>query len=595
MSQTDRTAMQGNTGTKGPASDKGRAPSRAQGARNFLRDYDTLLKAMQLDYVDCARYETSGYAEFIGKLYTLNSSMFQSAIFCDRTLTQMMLHYLAWFQDPGVRLLVGEGAAWREVDRIRVQRYGDVLYVTWAAPDAGVRVGERIVGINKMTLDEIRPEVERTLRTTVEPADPEREDWTLVLAFAKFLTVEDEEGVRRTIEVVPGDSAVAGRLRDAIAKRAAEKAGATSAEDTDGDAAGRPEGACGSGGACGCCDAAEGDACGGSEEPLVPVELRCLDGVAVLTVRDLADSDAAGRVVALMPQLEGVERLVVDVRGATGGSQEDAYPLVPLVLSPQTTATSAELFGKPGIFMNYSRHNVDAKLAELAAARKALVTEADGAEPGASELECAGSEHTGSECTGAEHTGAETKRGERRNAEREAVLAEIDALSAELAAKRGAGLALDATDYYPTATFFAPAAGPHAVVVLADRWTADAAEWLVRAACSAGFATVAGRATAGSLDNTCPRVVQLDEDFALVVPTAKYVAATEGHATLGRGIVPDVHIVWTPEHLERDVDLERACELVRRNDGQLRAGRQLTGHLAIKHISNTGCVQNAVE
>ncbi len=553
MSQTDRTAMQGNTGSKGPASDKGRAPSRAQGARNFLRDYDTLLKAMQLDYVDCARYETSGYAEFIGKLYTLNSSMFQSAIFCDRTLTQMMLHYLAWFQDPGVLLLVGEGAAWREVDRIRVQRYGDALYVTWAAPDAGVRVGERIVGINKMTLDEIRPEVERTLRTTVEPADQEREDWTLVLAFAKFLTVDDEEGVRRTVEVVPGDSAVAGRLRDAIAKRAAAKAGETSAEDVDGDAAGRPEGACGPGGACGCCDAAEGGACECSEEPLPLVELRCLDGAAVLTVRDLADPDAAGRVAALMPQLEGAERLVVDVRGATGGSQEDSYPLVPLVLAPQTTATPAELFGKPGILMNYSRHNVDAKLAELAAVRRGLAGSSDELEGDAGK--------PGSD----EGVGSDAEEGAERKAalEQKAVLDEIDALSAELSAKRGAGLALDATDYYPDVAFSALGRGSRKVVVLADRFTADAAEWLVRAARSAGFATVAGRATAGSLDNTCPRVVRLDEDFALVVPTAKYVAATEGQATLGRGIVPDVHIAWTPEHLVRDVDLERACELAR--------------------------------
>ena len=543
MNQTDRTAMQGNTGTKGPASAsaKGRAPSRAQGARNFLRDYDTLLKAMQLDYVDCERYETSGYSEFIGKLYTLNSSMFQSAIFCDRTLTQMMLHYLAWFQDPGVRLLVGEGAAWREVDRIRAQRYGDALYVTWAAPDAGVRVGERIVGINKMALDEIRPEVERTLRTTVEPADPEREDWTLVLAFAKFLTVEDEEGVRRTIEVVPGDSAVAGRLRDAIAKRAAEKAGEASVEDVDGGAAGCSEGARGFGGVCERCDAAEGGACECSEEPLAPVELCCLDGAAVLTVRDLADPTAAGRIAALMPQLQETECLVIDVRGATGGSQEDAYPLVPLVLAPQTMATPADLFGKPGILMNYSRHNVDAKLAELAAARKGLAGSGDELEGDTPE-------------PGAEREAA---------LERKAVLDEIDALSAELSAKRGAGLALDATDYYPDVTFSAPGHCPRKVVVLADRCTADAAEWLVRAARSAGFAIVAGRATAGSLDNTCPRVVQLDEDFALVVPTAKYVAATEGQATLGRGIVPDVHIAWTPEHLVRDVDLERACELVR--------------------------------
>ena len=32
--------------------------------------------------------------------------------------------------------------------------------------------------------------------------------------------------------------------------------------------------------------------------------------------------------------------------------------------------------------------------------------------------------------------------------------------------------------------------------------------------------------------------------------------------TLGRGIVPDVHIPWTPAQLSHDVELETACEAV---------------------------------
>jgi C-terminal processing protease CtpA/Prc len=74
---------------------------------------------------------------------------------------------------------------------------------------------------------------------------------------------------------------------------------------------------------------------------------------------------------------------------------------------------------------------------------------------------------------------------------------------------------------------------------------------------------VAGRATRGSLDNTCLRVLKLDDDFTLVFPTAKYRWAAEGDGTLGRGVTPDVHLPWTPEQLVRDVDLDAACALAR--------------------------------
>ena len=91
-----------------------------------------MLKVMQQDYVDCARYVASGYAEFIGQLYTLNSGMFQSPVYCDHVLTQMAMHYLAWYQDPSVRLEVGPGAAWHTVQTYGTQRCGNALYVVWA-------------------------------------------------------------------------------------------------------------------------------------------------------------------------------------------------------------------------------------------------------------------------------------------------------------------------------------------------------------------------------------------------------------------------------------------------------------------------------
>ena len=475
-------------GHRADAAGRGR---RTRGQRNFLGIYDLMLKTLQLDYASCARYEASGYSEFIGQLYTLNSGMFQSSRYCDRTLTQMILHYLTWFQDPGLQLLVGPGAAWRVSQDFGTQRYGDALYVTWARPGAQVAKGEAIVAINGQALEEIRPEVERTLWTTAEPVDHEREDWSVVLAFARHVTVRGADGGERVVKLasyegVPGTGA------------SDEGSGAQSALAQGVD--------------------------------LPACELVRQGEVVVLTLRRPTDAAFAGELGGLLEEARAARRLVIDVRGARGGGQQDVYPLVDLVLAPGQEATPAELFGPDGVVMNYTRHNVDARIAELEALR---AQEACADARAASETQTDGSA---------------------------ALDGQIDAAIEDMRAKRGKGMVRELGGFYPDVRFAAPAtAGDRHVAILADRFTGEAAEWLVRAARSAGHARVMGRATLGSLDNTSPRVVRLDHDFSLVVPTATYLAAYEGQATIGRGIVPDVHLAWAPEQLERDVELERAC------------------------------------
>ena len=461
------------------------------GQRSFLGVFDRLLKAMQMDYARCERFEASGYADFAGQLYTLNSNMFQNRAFCDRMLTQIILHYLTWYQDPGLQLVVGPGAAWHVTSDFGTQRYGDALYVTRAAPTAAVRVGEQIVGVNEKPLAEVRPEVERTLWTTVEPADPEREDWSIVLAFAKNLQVRGIDGSERTVkvDVSAGDAEWAKPVRCTKGEGDAGPAAASGA--------GQP-----------CC------------------ELSRVGDVVVLTLRNPSDPAFGEALDGLFSEVCVAKRLVIDVRGCRGGMQEDIFPLVPFVLAPGATATPEQLFGRPGIAMNYSRHNVDDKLKELEVLR----------------------------AQAQESTSAPED------------LAELDEFAADLQAKRGQKGVHEmesAEAFYPDVQFSRSADNPAApahVVVLADRCTGEAAEWLVRAAKSAGYATVMGRATIGSLDNTCPRAVRLDDDLTLILPTATYLEALEGDATLGRGIAPDVHIPWTPAQLSHDVELETACE-----------------------------------
>ncbi len=469
--------------------------------RNFVGDFDTLLKALMLDYIDNARYVSSGYSEFYSELCGLNPSMFQSAIFCDRTLTQMILHYMSWFQDPGLRLIVGPNVAWRMSEDVQVQRYGDALYVVKATPDSPLKVGDRIIGINKKSLDDIRPEIERTLQTTVEPADPERENWNLVLAFARHVTVEDPDGTQRVVKLVPGESAVTDRMRTYYGLDKKETRTDTDTED------------------------------GSGNKPDPAVSLSMHGDVAVLRLADVESEhfaeeleDALAELASLCAQ-DAPSGLVIDVRGTSGGLQEDIYPLIGYLLQAGREATPTDLFGRPGILMNCSRHNINAKLTELSEARAQLEIAADPDQE---------------------------------------MLAEIDDLEAELTAKLDKGLVVDDSDYYLDVTFAAPETKPAGTpIVLVDRYTADAAEWLARAAKSSGNAKVVGRATMGSIDNTCPRTIRLDDDFALVVPTAKYLAALNDGATLGRGIVPDVYLAWTPEQIDHDIELDQACELAR--------------------------------
>ena len=509
------------------------------GQRSFLGVFDRLLKAMQMDYARCERFEASGYADFAGQLYTLNSNMFQNRAFCDRMLTQMILHYLTWYQDPGLQLVVGPGAAWHVTSYFGTQRYGDALYVTRAAPTAAVRAGEQIVGVNGKSLAEVRPEVERTLWTTVEPADPEREDWSIVLAFAKNLQVRGIDGSERTVKVdaSAGDAEWAKPVRCTRGEGGAEPAAASGeaasgvalAEAADDEAMGAEADAAFA--------ATVDDETGAALRPapdtgiasaagLPCCELGRVGDVVVLTLRNPGDP-AFGEVLdGLLSEVCVAKRLVIDVRGCRGGMQEDVFPLVPFVMEPGASVTPEQLFGRPGIAMNYSRHNVDDKLKELEVLRAQAQESASAPED----------------------------------------LAELDELAADLQAKRGQRGVHEmesAEAFYPDVQFSRSADGPAAparVVVLVDRCTGEAAEWLVRAAKSAGYATVMGRATIGSLDNTCPRVVRLDDDLTLILPTATYLEALEGDATLGRGIAPDVHIPWTPAQLSRDVELETACE-----------------------------------
>ncbi len=236
------------------------------------------------------------------------------------------------------------------------------------------------------------------------------------------------------------------------------------------------------------------------------------DGVLVMK---LERDDMAGLGVKARKQIErasGATKLIIDARGVCGGTVDDACALLPLLVDQPTSYR--DLFGSSTLLMNASRKNVTDRIT-LLKKQRAQVTD--------------------SQCK------------------------IIDDLIEDLKEHQDKGLMpvgeADAENAVVSPSDFSS----DQVIILIDRETADAAEWLVRAASVCKKVIVIGRATCGSIDNTCLASRKLDDDFTLVYPTARYYWAKEdSKATRGCGIEPDIHLAWTPQFLNEDVDMKCA-------------------------------------
>ena len=103
---------------------------------------------------------------------------------------------------------------------------------------------------------------------------------------------------------------------------------------------------------------------------------------------------------------------------------------------------------------------------------------------------------------------------------------------------------------------------PEKVFLLTDDRCASAGDSLSAELRCSPKVTVVGRPTAGANDysNCC---VQRYGDFSLQYPMSRSLLIDRGEGKLHRGEPVDVYIPWTPEHIERDVDLERVREMLK--------------------------------
>ncbi|TFD99657.1 S41 family peptidase [Jeotgalibacillus sp. R-1-5s-1] len=104
---------------------------------------------------------------------------------------------------------------------------------------------------------------------------------------------------------------------------------------------------------------------------------------------------------------------------------------------------------------------------------------------------------------------------------------------------------------------------PEQVFILSDIYCGSSGDSFVETSKWSEKVTVIGRSTMGINDYSNVVSLHLGNGFVLGYPTSKLVYKNPEHYQTGRGIEPDIYVEWTPEHLERDVDLEMVLDRVK--------------------------------
>ena len=100
---------------------------------------------------------------------------------------------------------------------------------------------------------------------------------------------------------------------------------------------------------------------------------------------------------------------------------------------------------------------------------------------------------------------------------------------------------------------------PEKIVLLADVTCGSSGDSFVDIMKRMPKVTVIGRPTLGILDYSNCCVADFG-DYELCYPTSRSLAIDAGCGMTDIGVLPDIEVLWTPKHLERDIDLEVALD-----------------------------------
>ena len=132
----------------------------------------------------------------------------------------------------------------------------------------------------------------------------------------------------------------------------------------------------------------------------------------------------------------------------------------------------------------------------------------------------------------------------------------------ELLNNKGKGFVeFDFTDMGPD-MFIKGKASPKRVIVLSDMYCGSSGDSFVEICKKSPKVTVIGRATMGVNDYANLAKKKWDDGFVMMYPTSRLSRIDQGNGMTGVGILPHVHIPWTPAHLHEDIDLEHALRLL---------------------------------
>ncbi|MFD1927694.1 S41 family peptidase [Sporosarcina siberiensis] len=248
------------------------------------------------------------------------------------------------------------------------------------------------------------------------------------------------------------------------------------------------------------------------------------ENTVLITMTDFAKPDAIMKMITEnQAVLDSAEKWVIDVRINYGGSDSSYFPLLPYLM----TIEGVELSDKD------EKQYFNCTVANEKRIQSELVDQLEST------------------------TDEEAKRF-------------LGVFQREWKRNKGKGFVeFDFSDIMPD-TFIKGKELPKSVVVLADVKCGSSGDSFVEYCKKSRKVTVIGRATMGLNDYANLTSKIWDEGFEFAYPTSRLSRIDKGQGMTGVGIEPHLHIPWTPEHLEVDVDMDQALKILSLTNSPLR-------------------------
>lgn len=99
------------------------------------------------------------------------------------------------------------------------------------------------------------------------------------------------------------------------------------------------------------------------------------------------------------------------------------------------------------------------------------------------------------------------------------------------------------------------------MIILSDYYCGSSGDQFVEVCKNSKKVTVIGRATMGVTDYSNLAIQTWNNQIELWYPTSRVSKIDNGMGLTGVGVLPDIYIPWTPEHIFEDMDLKKALSL----------------------------------